>query len=242
MQADPTWELSCLHHILVSKNSLTCWCSLCPAHFSTPTPLCHHGRGKSLRRNYLRPTHTQPGRCLQVNIVQILAQLTSKLEHADNKADPRESHSPLPWRVPGAHRGAAVGGGVREREDVWSGLWQHSTCCVFNTEQLLAICLNWPVSPDQEIRAGGGFNQEACWWGRVLVERGGGMLLCESDTPSVIPVEHSSCLWQLTRLLRDDDVSAPAGPWFTSMPVLSGMSHIDAIIRDLRPEVFLVLL
>lgn len=34
--------------------------------------------------------HTQQGRCLEVNTVQILALLTSKLERADNKAHPGE--------------------------------------------------------------------------------------------------------------------------------------------------------
>lgn len=43
-------------------------------------------------------------------------------------------------------------------------------------------------------------------------------------------------------LLLDDDVSAPAGPRAISIPVLSGMSHVDAIISDLQPVVDLVLL
>lgn len=66
----------------------------------------------------------------------------------------------------------------REREEVWSGLWQHSTCCVFTTKQLLTICLSWPVSLDREIRAVGGvqpggmlMGKGGCWerWGDVVV-------------------------------------------------------------------------
>lgn len=65
-----------------------------------------------------------------------------------------------------------------------------------------------------------------------------------SDTPSVVPVEHSSCLWQAALLLGVGGVmtrlplQALDSP---SIAVRSGMSHIDAITSDLNPEVFLVL-
>lgn len=78
--------------------------------------------------------------------------------------------------------------------------------------------------------------------GKGGVERDWGGMFLWLDTPSVIPVEHSSCLWQPALLLFNDDVSAPAGPRSISIPVLSGMSHVDAIISDLQPLVDLVLL
>lgn len=121
--------------------------------------------------------HTQQERCLQVNTVQILALLTSKLEHADNKAHPGESPSPLPWRGwPGLMGGGGnSGGGVRERG---------RRCEVaFDSTAPAASSLPGSASPfvstdrlarTEGIRAGGGFNQEACWWGRVvLIEVGG---------------------------------------------------------------------
>jgi len=121
------------------------------APLSTPTPPCHHGQGYLLGRNYLGVTHThthttrEGGGGLQVNTVQILAQLTSKLEHADNKAHPGESISP-PTDEGG--RGSRKGGvdsrereqereKEREREEVRSGFWQHSTCCFFTARQSL---------------------------------------------------------------------------------------------------------
>lgn len=49
---------------------------------------------------------------LQGNTVQNLAQLTSKLEHADNKADPGDTPPcPLQPGEAGPHGGGAAGGG-----------------------------------------------------------------------------------------------------------------------------------
>lgn len=75
----------------------------------TPTPTRpplpeHRATSRPCQRpwascNHLRLTRAQRGRVgvggeLQGNTVQNLAQLTSKLEHADNKADPGDPPSP----------------------------------------------------------------------------------------------------------------------------------------------------
>lgn len=64
--------------------------------------------------------------------------------------------------------GGNSGSGVGERRCEA----QDSTCCIFTSGKIFAICLDWLVywlAWTGGIRAAEGFNQEACWWGRVAL-------------------------------------------------------------------------
>lgn len=87
-----------------------------------------------------------------------------------------------------------------------------STCCFYTASQPRPFVLPDQIAWTKGLVGGGSMGRQVDW---VVVERGvrGGLcaLLC-SDTPSVNPMEHSSCLWQVTPWLKDDDVSTSIGP------------------------------
>lgn len=138
----PFGSTPCLDHILVSNRHSRRWCT--STHTSTPARPCHHGQSYTGWAVITSGWHTQRGRCLQVNKVQILAQLTSKLGHADNKADPGECPPSFLQRGwPGITGGliAAL---------VWSGFWQRTAPAASSpVHRPLAICRDWPVNSDR---------------------------------------------------------------------------------------------
>lgn len=60
---------------------------------------------------------------------------------------------------------------IWEAEEVWSGFWHCSTCCVFATLRLLAICLPWLVGSNWGAARVRGIQEDVLRerWGEVVI-------------------------------------------------------------------------